>query len=334
MPTVTHCRRLLATLCLYQVLATVAAPAVAAGNRDLLSVIIENDAVYDTDRHYTSGVAVQWLSAPGAVPALVQDWPGWLPFPDGAVLRHSYGMGQNMYTPRNTAVRYPPADERPYAGWLYGSFGLLAESDAQLDQFELAVGMVGPASGARQAQTLIHQIIDANEAKGWDTQLGNELGIILSYQRSWHRQRVPAAFAGLDMELIPHAGGAIGNIHTYANAGATVRLGSHLPRDYGPPHIQPSLPGSGFFLPHDGFGWYVFAGLEGRLVARNLFLDGNSFKNSRKVEKEPWVGDLQFGVVLTWPGLRLAYTHVLRSQEFKEQDEDDNYGSFSVSMPF
>lgn len=66
-----------------------------------------------------------------------------------------------------------------------------------------------------------------------------------------------------------------------------LRLGQRLPLDYGPPRIQPSLPGSGFFVPpQDRFGWYLFAGVEGRAVARNIFLDGNTFRDSRSVDKE------------------------------------------------
>src|SRR5690606_29516762 len=147
----------------------------------------------------------------------------------------------------------------------------------------------------------------------------------------WHQRLMRDAVRNLDLEVIPHAGAAIGNIHTHANAGATLRFGKNLQRDYGPPHIQPSLPGSGHFQASRHFSWYAFAGVEGRLVARNIFLDGNSFRNSRHVRKEPWVGDLQFGLALIWPGLRLTYTHVLRSQEFREQREADNYGSFTLS---
>jgi len=123
-------------------------------------------------------------------------------------------------------------------------------------------------------------------------------------------------------------------VFTYANAGMMLRLGQRLPLDYGPPRIQPSLPGSGFFVPQDGFGWYLFAGVEGRAVARNIFLDGNTFRDSRSVDKEPLVGDLQFGIALTWRNVRLSYTHVLRTREFETQDEADNFGAFSLSVRF
>ena len=112
------------------------------------------------------------------------------------------------------------------------------------------------------------------------------------------------------------------------------RLGRRLPHDYGPPRIQPSLPGSGFFVPQNGFGWYLFAGVEGRAVARNIFLDGNTFRDSRSVDKEPLVGDLQFGFALTWSDVRLGYTHVLRTREFKTQGKTSEFGAVSLSIQF
>src|SRR5256885_10946822 len=39
------------------------------------------------------------------------------------------------------------------------------------------------------------------------------------------------------------------------------RIGFDLPDDYGPPRIEPGLPGTNFFEPTAAFGWYLFAGV-------------------------------------------------------------------------
>jgi hypothetical protein len=152
----------------------------------------------------------------------------------------------------------------------------------------------------------------------------------MTYQRSW-RALATKTFAG-SLDLAPHAGGALGNVFTYANTGLTLRFGRNLPLDYGPARIQPGLPGSMTFVAADSFTWYLFAGAEGRAVARNIFLDGNTFRNSRSVDKEVFVGDLQFGGVLIWRDVRLSYTHVLRTDEFTDQRERDNFGSISLAV--
>jgi hypothetical protein len=300
-----------------------------------LSVILENDFFYNRDNNYTNGVRVAWLSAPGGAPEWSLRAARLFPlFPKEGTVRIGYAIGQDMYTPKDISLRNPPLDDQPYAGWLYGSAGLIAETGRRLDQLELTVGMVGPASLAEETQKRVHEIISSDEPQGWDTQLRNEPGLILTYQRSW-RSVVSKSILGVPFDMTPHAGGALGNIFTYANAGIMLRFGRRLPLDYGPPRIQPSLPGSGFLVPNDGFGWYLFAGIDGRAVARNIFLDGNTFRDSRSVDKELLVGDLQFGIAVTWQNVRLGYTHVLRTREFESQDgARHNFGAFSLSMQF
>ena len=60
-----------------------------------------------------------------------------------------------------------------------------------------------------------------------------------------------------------------------------IRLGRNLRVDYGPPHVDLNT-GSDYIDPDradvGGVGFYAFAGAEGRAIARNIFLDGNSFK--------------------------------------------------------
>src|SRR3546814_18821912 len=90
-----------------------------------------------------------------------------------------------------------------------------------------------------------------------------------------------------------------------------MRLGQNLPVDYGAPRVQPSLPDSGYFEPVDDIGWYLFAGVHGRPVARNIFLDGHTFADSRRVDKQPPVGAPQIGIPLVLPADPLAPTHVL-----------------------
>jgi len=300
-----------------------------------LRLALENDMFQGSDGHYTNGVRVVWVPGP-ETPA--PEWATQLArlvpwFPQQGVIHHGYAFGQSMFVPSDITVANPPLDERPYAGWLYGSIGLGVESSQQLDQFGVTVGVVGPASLAEQSQKFIHDVVGSDEPKGWDTQLGDEPGVILTYQRSW-REFATTTFLGNPLDFTPHAGAALGNIYTYANAGVTLRYGPHLPSDYGPPRIQPGLPGSADFAPESDFDWYLFAGFEGRVVAHNLFLDGNTVRDSRSVDKKALVGDLLFGFVFDWSDLRFSYTHVLRSREFETQENNDGFGALIVSFKF
>ena len=65
-------------------------------------------------------------------------------------------------------------------------------------------------------------------------------------------------------------------------------------------------------------------------MGRNIFLDGNTFRSSPSVDKEPLVADLQAGVsVFSRSGLRLDVSVVHRTQEFEHQGGADNFGIVS-----
>lgn len=299
-----------------------------------LSLVYENDSFSNRDGHYTSGVRLSWIPGSGDTPKWVEDMARRIPgFPREGQVLPTYSLGQNMYTPSDITVEDPPKGERPYAGWLYATIGLAAETGRQLDQLVLTVGIVGPASLAEKTQKLVHKAVGSDEPRGWDTQLRNELGLMLGWQRNWRAWR-STSLGGNQFDVSPHVGATVGNVYTYANTGITLRYGDNLPLDYGPPRIMPGVTGTSSFIPRPGLGWYLFAGVEGRAVARNIFLDGNSFRNSRSVDREYLVGDLQFGAVLVWDKLRLSYTHVFRTREFKTQDESDNFGSLGLSVQF
>ena len=301
----------------------------------IINLQVENDFfVSNDDGQYTHGMRLTWLSAPGDVPDFVEEGADFLPlFHSEGDLRSSFSITQSMYTPDDINSTNLVLDDRPYAGWLQLGIGLLADSGQVLDKMELSLGLVGPYSYAEDTQTIWHEIIKAPRPNGWDHQLDTEPTLNLFYERQL-RIIAPFTLFGMEGDIVPHYGGALGNALTYGAAGATIRLGTDLVQDYGPPKIQPSLPGSGFFLRRDGVNGYIFAGVEGRAVARNIFLDGNTFHSSHSVDRKVFVGDLQFGAVVTWGDVRLSLTHIVRTHEFEEEDQGDQFGAISLSLGF
>lgn len=317
--------------------AAAAAEPLAEARRGTFTLSLENDMfVSNNDGHFTHGTRLSWLSPEDSVPGWLALGARTLPFFDaGGTLRAGFAVGQNMYTPSDIRPFAPQPDDRPYAGWLYGNAGLVSDTGDRLDRVELSLGVIGPHSYAEDTQTLVHEIIGSPRPNGWDNQLRNEPAVLLTYERQYR-----LAFGreqnlnGLEFDTTPSIGGGVGNVLDYVTAGAVVRLGQGLTSDYGPPLIRPSLPGSGFFEAGQGFAWYLFAGVSGRLVAHDIFLDGSLFRDGPSVDSRPFVADSQVGLVLTFDRVRVAFTHIFRTREFETQDEADRFGSVSVSFRF
>lgn len=300
----------------------------------IVTVAYENDIFAGEDNNYTNGVRMSYISPENDTPNWLEDAAHVVPFyPKDGQSRWSMAVGQNMYTPNDITLTNPPADDQPYAGWLYGTAGIVTDNDDVLDTFQVTVGMVGPASGAEKVQDAIHELVGSPEPQGWKYQLNNEPGLILTYQRKWRNLYEFSPF-GFGVDFSPSVGGNVGNIYTDASVGTMMRIGYDLPSDYGPPLIRRNLSGSDFFTPTETFGWYIFGGVEGRAVARNIFLDGNTFSDSRSVDKKYGVGSAQAGVAITYGDKRLAYTHVIETKEFDTQESSNQYGALTFSARF
>ena len=308
----------------------------------------ENDLFAGTDNNYTSGIKLSWVSAN------LQDYtsdpclPKWVrhlnhfsqSLQPGAYASRNMviSAGQEMYTPTDRTRRDLITDDRPYAGWLYMGFAYNARNEKEMDTVELDIGMVGPASLARQSQNFIHDLRNIDRFNGWDNQLSNELGIMLVHEKKRRVLQVKKS-DWLRMDAITHYGYALGNVKTYLNAGVEFRVGNYLPNDFGTSPIRPAsdsnapLPAGAMRRLQNG-GLHAFVSLDARAVGRNIFLDGNTFSDSHSVEKRYFVGDVAAGIAWQWRGGKITYAHYLRSKEFRGQDKPQSYGSITISLEY
>jgi lipid A 3-O-deacylase len=332
--------RRLSIACFWIILAGGLSPAFAGQ----LSVLEENDSLFfSSDKHYTQGLRLNDLSDP------LRD--GWrynafdffnsaLPlFPAGAGGQRRFDwivIGQSIFTPMNLHLNPPNPTDRPYAGWLYTGASLMEENaGSQLTNLELLVGIVGPAALGEPVQNDWHQfVVGIPGGAGWNNQLKNEPGLALSHEKRWRLSL--ASIGGVGIDAVPELGITVGNIFTYASAGAILRLGNNLAADYGSVRIRPAPSGTDWFDSAklmQPLGWYVFAGGEGRAVGHNIFLDGNTFASSGHVNKKLLVDDLTAGVALFWKdAARLDVGLLSRSKEFYGQQGQDSYAGFRFSF--
>lgn len=306
--------------------------------RHFLTFNVENDMFGGgTDRNYTSGVRVTYFDLGAKVPPVFSRISQLFPtFTVNKTTSIYYTAGQNLYTPKDITQVVQDPDDHPWAAFLYGSAGLTTVTQNHVDEAEITLGMVGPAALGRQTQTFIHKYVSGSpKPMGWDNQLKNEPGIMLAWQRRWPG-RYSFEPAGLYAGAEPHFGVTLGNIYTYANAGLSFRLSPISGRWQDDPiRVRPAMPGTGaFIVPEKTFSWYLFGGVEGRAVARNIFLDGNTFADSYSVDKKPFVADANAGVAFTYGDVRMSYAVIYRTHEFETQDGGNVFGTVSLGYRF
>ncbi len=315
-----------------------------AGAEDRVLLLEENDSLYfNTDRHYTQGLRFSDLR-PDLDP--LSGWnepfdffgrntPVFASAGQQTARRYAVFGGQSFFTPKNLSANPPGPADRPYGAWLYAGLSLLQESDGRrLENLELELGVVGPWAFGREVQNDYHQFIGTKAARGWESQIRNEPGATLSYERLWRVPVVPDEDWGID--IVPGLGATVGNVFTYGEIGALLRIGTGLMADYGPARIRPALSGTDYFdgkAAGGGPGFYFFVGTQGRVVGRNIFLDGNSFRQSPSVDKKILVADLQAGFSVFWSdAVRVDFSVVERSEEFEGQHGPDPIGTASLAF--
>ncbi len=318
---------------------------VQADDLQRFDALEENNSLYfNSDKHYTQGLRLSEL-APDLGPQSGWNDPfnlvaGISPFLAAPVegtpqaRRYALFLGQSIFTPKNLTLTAPSQHDRPYAGWLYVGASLLQETNHNmLENLELDGGIVGPGALGKLVQNDFHQFIGINAAKGWSSQIQDEPGLVLSYERMW-RIKLIGNVDGVD--IIPEVGATAGNVFTYGDIGGLLRIGKNLNADYGPVRIRPALSGTDYFDSNglDGnLGYYVFFGVQGRAVGRNIFLDGNDFRTGPSVAKKALVADLQGGLSMFWStSIRFDFSVVRRTEEFVGQRTPDEIGTAAVAF--
>ena len=309
----------------------------------MFSLYLENDLFSGSDRYYTNGIKLSWISpdlAHFSDHASVPNWLGRLAerapfFSDEDNRRNvTFSIGQNIYTPEDTETQELIEDDRPYAGITYLGWGLHNKTLTSFESLSLILGMVGPSSFADRTQKVIHDIIGSKQPQGWDNQLEDEPVVNIAFERRCRYRRSLGEL--IDIDLIPFAGLAAGTILTGADAGVELRFGRHIPDDYGLCLIRSGCNHDAMRSRRSAFqeqiGFYFLLAVNGQAVLRNIFLDGNTFRDSHSVDKKNFVAEAGGGFGISYGRFMLGFTYMSRTKEFEGQEKSQEYGSVTLSV--
>jgi hypothetical protein len=291
----------------------------------------ENDGTFlkpndRTDRHYTDGIKLAFTHQPQC------DWlkgfARWNNFADDNTKVSTavgYFLGQNMFTPDHVGEpNKRNARDRVFAGWLYtGIFAQRATAD-QMEHFELNLGLIGPSARADEVQRFIHEMVLADNPKGWENQIGDEFAIDVTW---FKRQRADELLFLHSSNFDSHLeyGFTAGSAHRNAILSILLRGGINLPNNFGPGRLEaPACAIEG--NTEEPMHFYLFSRIGAKLVEHDRFLTG--------LDERLLVGQFQLGAAFRYKSFEITYSQTFLTREYDEQPDEDSFGSLNLTYRF
>ncbi|MEL7463289.1 MAG: lipid A deacylase LpxR family protein [Pseudomonadota bacterium] len=243
--------------------------------------------------------------------------------------------GGRSYTPADISARNPAADDRPYAGYVYGSIGVarVTGADDALTQTtaQLEIGATGPMLGFEGIQNDIHDMMSLPKARGWDTEIGNEIYATVRAERMWRRFGSVGVY---ETEFAPFARVDVGMAENSATLGVEVAVGDRLGRGL---KVRESALGASYAAirtPDQDTAWRMYAGGDVKVVATDAVLDGGFFRDGRSVAKTTFRYRARAGFDIATGPVTIGYGVHLLGPEFEAQDDPQLVGAFTLTVRF
>ena len=241
-----------------------------------------------------------------------------------------YGIGliQEIYTPKDLHDTLINSIDRPYSGTLFiRSFrtSVVPENKLRLTN-QLDLGVLGPLSGAKDAQRLIHEWLDLEFPEGWDFQIKNRPYINYNFLVDKEFVTVPGIFDFTGNSRI-----RVGNIHDDIQLGASFRIGRLNNQFFGLNLDNKKYKNRDFQL-------YLFGGARATLVLYNATLMGGiiapkDFEEFKFNEIKHVVGHLDGGLRLNYKFLGVEGKVAWKTPEF-QNGEQHGWGTISLYFRF
>jgi len=298
----------------------------------------ENDSDTSNDEAYSYGSSISLLF----LRKDLQDSILHIPFTDYKNTDNyiSFAYAHQIYTPGEIEFFELLPLDRPYAGYGYIESGLYQSSNNNLKSLNIQIGMVGPSAGMEAIQKVIHKLIGSPKVNGWPNQLKDEVTFQLNYSEKQYYNLDNIFGLNNSSSIIPEYGVNLGNVSTKIYGAALFRYGLNVTKDYGSSQIDNTTYNrisldADYDYKNDN-RWRVFLNISAKanLIARNIFLDGNTNKDSHSVDKNNFVMTGSYGISIAYNQYSFDYIRTHTSKEYKTQDELYSYGSLLFSYNF
>lgn len=283
---------------------------------------LDNDVIIGSDGNYTNGIMLGWESALNpelkSIP-LPLIWQKKLLI-EQPLSETSWGikLTQQMWTPLDISITSPQPYDRPYAGLLNFESHRSSYSDTLAQKNWFSVGVIGPASGAEQVQTIIHDITNSTPPAGWVNQISNSLTIQYAYEVDALLIRQQALWGG-QWELSGTSHSQLGNFRSETELGVTFRWGEGLSNSFGRLSYHAGQWGN-IGLQHNNTTLFFYTQAKIGYRFNDLTIDGSTPYTSEVTLKHQQAG-LNIGVVWTSPTWSIKWGVNSYTQEYQTPSE-------------
>ncbi len=318
-------KKLLAVLLLLLLQTKVFAQKETATVSKEISITTENDNYNFTkhDRYYTNGLFIRfnWLQKTNANNQIAK-----------TINRAEAGqMIYNSFFNRHSNEEVLALLDRPYAGWLYTSFGKTKIfNTGNVLLYDVVVGILGPGAKGREVQTGYHKLMRLYNVYGWDYQLKNEMGVNASIQ--YYHSLLNKSVRNISLHTVAKA--TVGNTFTNASAGFLFKFGQ-LKKESRSAYWSGSLGDNGL---KNEFETVFFLEPLFSAQAYNATVQGGLFrqvKGDYVAPLNPFIYVVKGGAVFSWRNTAFSIVYTVKQREARSMiDKAEVYGAFGLSFRF
>ena len=305
-------------------------------SKGALSLFLENDVLVGTDRYYTNGLLIRWLSPEFSPASPASDGQEWLkrlacslsPL-KGKEYRQALSVAvvQKMFTSEDITIADPDPDSWPYSGTAAVEFGFQSRSPDRLDSYVFSIGIIGKHSYAGGFQTFLHRLFDFKPPMGWHHQIRDRF-LLNIYYESILQQAHWEGTGSFALELFTNCGAGVGNGFIGTGGGLLLRAGWNLPRNFGPSRIRSR---GEFLLRPERFGIGFYGAIDGRWALHDIILDDSLETGPNGPRRKPIYGEVSAGLEIFTGSFTIAFSGILWSRRLASQRRPHIFGSLNLS---
>lgn len=244
-------------------------------------------------------------------------------------------LNQKIYTPINPTLVSKGNHDRPFAGYLYGKFGVKnAYKNKSILGFSVEMGTLGKKSYAKELQKFIHSFYNFAEITGWDYQIRDAFAI--NFNLNYSTNLYTSKNKMFDFGWISNANA--GTMFTDISSGFYTRFGIK--------ELQKIINSSGFNSNLNNASTNLFNKTESffflkpslRWAFYDATLQGSFLNTTSPITKvlNPFVLDVEIGFRYVKKSFNFGYSIHWYSNKSKglKTDEINRYGTIFLGYLF